>query len=420
MVPAVGEDVTATVFSRDDRRRYRDKVKRNLDVFARMLRESRFDAERRSMGLEIELNLTDEAGDPAVINAEVLERIADDAFQTELAQFNVEINLPPRLLDGGVFDDLETAIRASLNAAEDKSHAVGAHMMLVGILPTLRPEHLHARALSANPRYALLNEQIFAARGEDLQLSITGVERLSATADTIAPEAACTSVQLHQQVDPGAFAAHWNAAQAIAGVQLAIGANSPFFFGRELWRETRIGLFEQATDTRPEELKAQGVRPRVWFGERWVTSIFDLFEENVRYFPALLPVCEMEDPVTVLEAGGAPRLQELRLHNGTVYRWNRPIYDVVRDRPHVRVENRVLPAGPTVVDTLANAAFYYGLVRVLVEEERPLWSQMSFSAAAENFHAGARDGIDAMLYWPGVGEAPATELVVRKLLPLAR
>ena len=267
--------------------------------------------------------------------------------------------------------------------------------------------------LSANPRYALLNEQIFAARGEDLHLAIDGVERLSAYADTIAPEAACTSVQLHQLVDPGAFARHWNAAQCIAGIQLAVGANSPFFFGRELWRETRIALFEQATDTRSEELKAQGVRPRVWFGERWITSIFDLFEENVRYFPSLLPVVEEEDPVEVLERGDTPRLQELRLHNGTIYRWNRPIYDVVRGRPHLRVENRVLPAGPTVVDTLANAAFYYGLVRVLADEDRPLWTQMSFSAAEENFHACARDGIDARVYWPGLGEVPAAELVLR-------
>ena len=155
---------------------------------------------------------------------------------------------------------------------------------------------------------------------------------------------------------------------------MAIGANSPFFFGRELWRETRIALFEQTTDTRPEELKAQGVRPRVWFGERWITSIFDLFEENVRYFPALLPVVEDEDPMAVLESGGAPKLQELRLHNGTIYRWNRPIYDISRGRPHLRVENRVLPAGPTIVDTLANAAFYYGLVRVLVEDDRPVWT----------------------------------------------
>jgi hypothetical protein len=293
-------------------------------------------------------------------------------------------------------------------------------MMMIGILPTLRERDLDGRALSPNPRYALLNEQIFAARGEDLHLDIDGRERLTTFADTIAPEAACTSVQLHQVVDPARFAAHWNAAQAIAGVQLAVAANSSFFFCRELWRETRIALFEQATDTRSEELKAQGVRPRVWFGERWITSIFDLFEENVRYFPALLPVSDEEDPLAVLEAGGVPGLHELRLHNGTVYRWNRPIYDVAGDQPHLRVENRVLPAGPTVVDIVANAAFYYGLVSMLADSERPLWSQMSFSAAEENFHAGARDGIDATLYWPGVGEAPAAELVVRKLLPLAR
>ena len=293
-------------------------------------------------------------------------------------------------------------------------------MMIIGILPTLTEELLNGSALSANPRYKLLNEQIFAARGEDLEINIAGVERLAIFADTIAPEAACTSVQLHQMIDPARFGAHWNAAQAIAGLQMAIGANSPFFFGRELWRETRIALFEQTTDTRPEELKAQGVRPRVWFGERWITSIFDLFEENVRYFPALLPVVEDEDPMAVLESGGAPKLQELRLHNGTIYRWNRPIYDISRGRPHLRVENRVLPAGPTIVDTLANAAFYYGLVRVLVEDERPVWTPMSFYAARENFYAGAKQGIDARVYWPGVGEAPATELVLRRLLPMAR
>jgi hypothetical protein len=292
-------------------------------------------------------------------------------------------------------------------------------MVIIGILPTLGEKDLNADSLSANPRYKLLNEQIFAARGEDLEISIAGVERLSTFADTIAPEAACTSVQLHQQVAPDTFAAHWNAAQAIAGVQLAIGANSPFFFGRELWRETRIALFEQATDTRPEELKAQGVRPRVWFGERWINSIFDLFEENVRYFPALLPVTEDEDPVEMLDRGDAPHLDELRLHNGTVYRWNRPVYQVVRGRPHLRVENRVLPSGPTVADIVANAAFYYGLVRVLVEDDRPVWSQMSFSAAEENFHRGARDGLDAALYWPSLGEVPAPELVLRRLLPMA-
>ena len=205
---------------------------------------------------------------------------------------------------------------------------------------------------------------------------------------------------------PASFARAWNAAQAIAGVQVALGANSPFFFGKELWRETRIALFEQATDTRPEELKAQGVRPRVWFGERWITSIFDLFEENVRYFPALLPISEDEDPVEVLDRGDTPELAELRLHNGTIYRWNRPIYDVVRGRPHLRVENRILPAGPTVVDIMANAAFYYGLTRYLAEEDRSVWTQLSFTAAEENFHEGARHGLEANVYWPGARDRP--------------
>ena len=415
----MGQQVAARTFSREDRQRYRRKVRACLDVFARMLSEARFHPERRSFGMEIELNLTDDAGEPALVNAAALEAIADPSFQTELGQFNVEINVAPRLLEGEVFAELERDARASLNDAEERARTVGAHMMIIGILPTIGPQQLRAEVFSANPRYALLNEQVFAARGEDLEIEIDGVERLLIHADTIAPEAACTSVQLHQQVEPEAFARYWNAAQAIAGVQLAVAANSPFFCGKELWRETRIAVFEQSTDTRPEELKIQGVRPRVWFGERWITSIFDLFEENVRYFPSLLPVTEDEDPLETLERGDVPRLAELRLHNGTIYRWNRPIYDVVRDQPHLRVENRVLPAGPTVVDIMANAAFYYGLIRVIAEDERPLWSQMSFSAAEENFHAGARGGIDARLYWPGLGEVPAAELVVRRLLPLA-
>jgi len=415
----VGEEVTATVFTGEDRKRYREKVKRCLDVFARMLAEARFDADRRSIGLEIELNITEETGDPALANVHVLEMIADPDWQTELGQFNIEINIPPRILEGGVWSELESTVRSDLNRAEEGARKAHARLLLIGIMPTLTESLLDGSVLSANPRYALLNHQIFAARGEDLHLAIDGVERLSVYADTIAPEAACTSVQLHQLVDPSAFARHWNAAQCIAGIQLAVGANSPFFFTRELWRETRIALFEQATDTRPEELKAQGVRPRVWFGERWITSIFDLFEENVRYFPALLPVCEEEDPLEVLERGDTPRLAELRLHNGTIYRWNRPVYDVVRGRPHLRVENRVLPGGPTVVDVIANAAFYYGIVRVLADEDRPLWSQMSFSAAEENFHACARDGIEARVYWPGLGEVPAAELVLRRLLPMA-
>ncbi|MGW7101912.1 glutamate-cysteine ligase family protein [Streptomyces sp. NPDC054838] len=416
----MGRDVPALRFTRDDRRRYRSKTQSCLDALARMLREARFDHDRPQVGLEIELNLVDGSGEPAMRNSDVLAAIADPAWSTELGRFNLEVNLPPRrLAEGGGPDAWEREIRDALNHAEERAAMVGAHLVMVGILPTLQQKDVGEHALSENPRYHLLNEQVFAARGEDLRIALDGVERLRAYADTITPEAACTSVQFHLQVAPEDFAAYWNAAQAVAGVQVALAANSPFLFGKELWRETRIPLFEQATDTRPEEIKVQGVRPRVWFGERWITSVFDLFEENQRYFPALLPLCEDEDPHATLEAGGVPELAELTLHNGTVYRWNRPVYAVAHGKPHLRVENRVLPAGPTVADVLANGAFYYGLTRALVDEERPVWSRMSFSAAEENLHLAARYGIDASLYWPGMGEVPAAELVLRRLLPLA-
>ncbi len=415
----MGAEVDAQEFTRADRTRHREKVRRNLDVFARMLRDSAFDTDDPMTGLEVELNLVDEHNDPALKNTDVLAAIADPAFQTELGQFNIEINVDPARLREGGLATFEDSLRRSLNDAEERASEVGAHQVMIGILPTLAEGHMTPSSLSANPRYALLSEQILAARGEDITINISGKERLSTTADSIVPEAACTSTQFHVQTAPEMFAPYWNASQVIAGVQIAIAANSPYLLGKQLWRETRIPLFEQATETRSEELKAQGVRPRVWFGERWITSVFDLFEENVRYFPALLPITEEEDPLEVLEAGGVPQLSELRLHNGTIYRWNRPVYDIAGGVPHLRVENRLLAAGPTVVDLVANAAFYFGLVRSLAESERPLWTQMSFSAAEENFHTAAQQGIDAQQYWPGIGHVRATELVLRRLLPLA-
>jgi gamma-glutamyl:cysteine ligase YbdK (ATP-grasp superfamily) len=416
----MGRDIQAITFSGEDRGRYRDKLRRSLEVFARMLREHLFDAEPSLVGLEIELNLVDERGDPSMSNADVLAAIADPAWATELGQFNIEINVPPRQLNGDSLAGLEREVRNSLNTADGKARGTGSRLVMIGILPTLDEKEMHEGILSANARYRVLNEQIFAARGEDMRIVIEGAEQLVTQSGSITPEAACTSVQLHVQVSPEAFANYWNAAQAIAGVQVALAANSPFLFGKQLWDETRITLFEQATDTRPDELKTQGVRPRVWFGERWITSVFDLFEENIRYFPALLPICEAEDPLAELDDGCCPQLAEMSLHNGTIYRWNRPVYASVDGVPHLRVENRVLPAGPSVVDIMANAAFYYGLVRTLAEAQRPVWTQMSFATAEENLHEAARHGLDAQLYWPGLGDVPVAELVVRRLLPLAR
>jgi gamma-glutamyl:cysteine ligase YbdK (ATP-grasp superfamily) len=415
----MGAEVEARQFSREDRKRYREKVRTDLDVLARMLTESHFDFERPMTGLEIELNLVDPDGEPAMRNAEVLAAIADPSFQTELGRFNIEINVAPRRLAEAGFTSFEQSVRKSLNDADPRAQAIGTRLVMIGILPTLMPDHVTLESVSENPRYSLLDQQIFAARGEDLEIVIDGVERLQMISDTIMPEAACTSTQVHLQVSPEDFAGYWNAAQAIAGIQVALGANSPFLFGRQLVAESRIPLFEQSTDTRSEELKAQGVRPRVWFGERFITSIFDLFEENSRYFPALLPISSDEDPVKLLDSGEVPGLDELRLHNGTVYRWNRPVYDTHDGKPHLRVENRVLPAGPTVVDTMANAAFFAGLVRAMADDDRPIWTQMSFQAATENFISGIKSGLGAEVYWPQVGQVRVVELVVRKLLPMA-
>ncbi|GAB7035040.1 glutamate-cysteine ligase family protein [Streptomyces sp. NPDC021749] len=421
----MGEKVAADGIDLADRERYRQKLHDCLEGLHRLLVEKRFDRPRNLMGLEIELNLAGDDGQPRMLNSQVLERIASQDFQTELAQCNLEVNILPHRLSGRVLDQLAEELRTGLSYAERKAREVAAGIVMIGILPTLGAADLTKASLSENDRYVLLNDQMRAARGEDFVLDIQGVEHLVARSPSIAPEAACTSVQLHLQVTPGRFAAVWNAAQAIAAAQIAVGANSPFLFGRELWRESRPPVFQQATDTRAPELQTQGVRPRTWFGERWVDSAYDLFEENLRYFPPLLPVCGPQEPLRVLAEGGVPDLAELVLHNGTIYRWNRPVYAVADGVAHLRVENRVLPAGPTVADTIANTAFYYGLVRALAEEPRPIWSRLPFAAAARNFDTACRYGIDATLQWPRAGrttalaDIPAVRLVRQELLPLA-
>ena len=424
----MGEKVVATRADLSDRQMYRRKLQSCLDVLERMLRENRFDRPRALIGLEIELNLADEQGQPLMSNEQVLSAIASSDFQTELGRFNIEVNIAPHRLGGHVLEELREEIDTGLRYADRKAAEAGARIVMIGILPTLESVHTGLDSMSHNQRYSLLSDQILAARGEDIALDIEGVERLQLESVTMVAEAAATSLQLHLQVTPDRFSSVWNAAQALSAPQIALGANSPFLFGRELWRETRPVLFQQACDTRSAELKAQGVRPITWFGERWVDSALDLFAENLRYFPALLPICDDEDPAKVLASGGAPRLAEMRLHNGTIYRWNRPVYDVADGTAHLRVENRVLPAGPTVADTLANAAFYYGLVRVLAEQPRPIWTRLPFERADENFHTAARHGIDAVLQWPRTGRGgrgggltavPATELVLNELLPLA-
>ncbi|MGQ0466259.1 MAG: glutamate--cysteine ligase [Sporichthyaceae bacterium] len=414
----MGQQVDECEFSPADRRRHREKLHRCLDALGTVL-EHAAPGRVPLVGLELEVNLVGPDLYASMNNAAVLAAIDDSRWQSELGRFNVEINAAPRDLAAGGLAAMHDELRSALTQADAAARTLDTRLLPVGILPTLRREDAEAHAISDGARYAALNDQILAARGEQIHLALDGPEPLEMLSDTVAPEAACTSTQIHVDTAPGEFAAHWNAAQAIAGIQLAIGANSPVLFGRRLWAETRIPLFEQSTDTRSAELAAQGVRPRVWFSERWIDSVLDLFEENLRYFPALLPICSDEDPLVVLAGGTAPRLDELCLHNGTIYRWNRPVYAATDGAPSLRVENRVLPSGPTVADTVANAAFAVGLIRGLAQADDPVWAHLPYTVAGANFRAGARDGIAARMRWPGRGEVAAVDLVHRELLSVA-
>ncbi|WP_103500826.1 MULTISPECIES: glutamate--cysteine ligase [Streptomyces] len=421
----MGANVDSGGFGLADRQRFRDRLHDCGEALGQLLTDKAFDRPRALIGLEVEVSLADGLGAPRMVNEEVLTGMATSDFQSELGKFTLELNMAPRALSGRVFDDLAEEMRIAFGYADRVGAEFGARPVLIGILPTITGDELGRSNLSAGDRYTRLNEQIMSARGELISLDITGAETLRRTFDSIAPESACTAVQFHLQVTPDRFAEVWNAAQVASAAQIAVGANAPFAFGRELWHESRAPLFLQATDSRPPELAAQGVRPRSWFGERWIESVEELFAENIRYFPSLLPICEEEDPLRTVAAGEIPRLGEMVLHNGTVYRWNRPVYAVADGVPHLRVENRVLPTGPTVTDMVANAAFYYGLVRALAEQPEPVWGRLPFADADRNFQAACRHGIDATFVWPRRGrgasceETPAAELVLGELLPLA-
>src|SRR5690606_39167519 len=311
----MGQEVTSAVYTREQRLRYREKVLQDLDVFERMLEEKGFDFTRPQMGLEIELNLVDNDLNPALLNEEVLHEINSHNFQAEVGRYNLEMNVPPRPMAGDQAHRLERWLLQSLRSAGELARRHGAQIIATGILPTLQPELFEGDWLSLGVRYTALNDAILRERGEGLELDIEGPtgERVASYFETIGPLSGCTSVQLHQQVTPQDFPLYWNAASVISGIQLAMGANSPYLFGRRLWAETRIPLFSQMVDTRSVEHKAQGVRPRAYFGNQWITSIFDLFAENVRCFPPLLPEQSDEAPVALYTSGAVPELGELRL-----------------------------------------------------------------------------------------------------------
>ncbi len=400
-----------------------DEVRRRLEAcvaaIQRMVDGGWFDGHEDTIGMEVEFDLVDPLGRPRLINDAVLTRLGRADMQHELGQFNVELNLPPRLLQGRVLQDSERDLAGVLESCRARIERLGVRLVAVGMLPTLSAEELTVERLSHNPRYSLMSSRMRAARQRPFLVRITdGFEPIEFTTDSVAPEAATTSLQLHLRVSPDQFAAYYNAAQMIAGAQVAVAANSPYLLARQVWQETRIMLLEQLLDSRRRREVQAGAPARVRLGDRWVNGPVELFDDLARLFRPLLPMLEGEAPDAAIAAGRTPTLRELRLHNGTVWRWNRPVYDVQAGRPQLRIENRVLPSGPTPVDMIANAAFYYGLIRAFVDEDPAPWKQMPFAAAEENLHRGARDGLAARLCWRGV-DRPVGRLTREVLLPAA-
>lgn len=405
----------------EDLRVFTQKLLTDLRALERMLSEGMIESDRGRIGAEQELFLVDENFQPAPRSLEVLAEIEDPRFTTELGAFNMEFNLDPVQLSGDCLRQMEQQLVGLLDDARAAADKVGVLVVLIGILPTLQKSDLHLGNMTPMPRYYALNDAMNRLRGSTYDLRIKGREELLVQHDNVMLEACNTSFQVHFQVTHEDFAQRYNIAQAVAAPNLACATNSPLLLGRRLWRETRIALFQQSIDTRPASGALREMTPRVSFGRSWVReSALEIFQEDIARFRVLLSREVEEDPFEAIAAGRAPDLTALKMHNGTVYRWNRPCYGISDGKPHLRIENRVLPAGPTPRDEMANAAFWFGLMEGMAREHGDISRKMEFGHASENFLRAARQGLHAHFRWPGHAKpVPAHELILGELLPLA-
>lgn len=375
----------------------------------------------RRIGAEQELFLVDHAWRPAPVAMEILAAIDDPHYTTELARFNLEINLDPLVFSGDCLSRMERELDALLAKVRAATHQHDADIVLTGILPTLRKSDLTLTNMTPKPRYLALSEAMNQLRGGDYEFRLKGTDELIVKHDSVMLEACCTSFQVHYQVGAEEFATLYNLAQAVTAPVLAAATNAPLLFGRRLWRETRIPLFQQAVDTRSASHHLRERSPRVSFGQHWVQrSVVELFQEDLARFRVLLGAALQEDSLAALQHGLVPSLQALRIHNGTVYRWNRACFGFSDGKPHLRIENRVLPSGPTVLDEVANAAFLVGLLSGGPAVYGDISQKMTFHDAESNFLAAAQGGLDARFTWVEGRGIPARELICQELLPLAR
>ncbi|MCY1031703.1 glutamate--cysteine ligase [Corallococcus sp. BB11-1] len=412
-------------FTPEEHERFVQRLAESLEALRALLRRPGFGVGPTTMGAELEVYLVDGAGHPLPVNQQVLARSRDERLTLELNRFNMEMNVRPSLLAGRPFTALRAEFEDVLKELGRAAATQGARVAAVGILPTLRQADLGKGALTQQPRYRALNAAIRKRRGGPFHVAIAGDDTLNLAWDDVTLEGANTSLQFHLRVAPEDFARVYNAAQLATAPVLAASGNSPLFLGKRLWEETRVALFQQATDDRGEGGDdVAHLHPRVTFGHGWVREgVHELFAEAVALYPPLLPVMGEESPLEVAAAGGVPELGELRLHQGTVWCWNRAIYDP-HGEGHVRIELRALPAGPTVVDMVANGAFLLGLTLGLAERVDALLPALPFWQARRNFKQAARVGLDAVMLWPAeVAPSPRPVPVVdlvKQLLPVAR
>lgn len=409
----MGEEITTSRFAERDFAEFAERLSEETGLLQVWFEEGRFAQEHAIGGLEVEAWIVDAQAQPAALNEPLLRRLASPYVVPELSRFNVELNVSPATLHADALRRLHADFERNWRRCNEAAAQIGAQLVMIGILPTVREEDLTLANMSDRERYRALNEQVFRMRhGRPIRLDIQGRERLQTDHHDVMLESATTSLQIHMQVDAAAAARYYNAAQIIAAPMVAVGANSPFLFGRDLWDETRITLFEQSINT-CDESAPSGAWPRVTFGTGYVKeSVFELFAENLTRFPVLLPV-HFDEP--------AASLHHLRLHNGTIWRWNRPLIGVLPDgRAHLRIEHRVLPAGPSIVDSIANTALFFGLVHVLCTQHNAPEAELSFEQARVNLYETARHGLEAEIGWLGGVRVSVQTLLLEELLPLAR
>jgi CBS domain-containing protein/gamma-glutamyl:cysteine ligase YbdK (ATP-grasp superfamily) len=393
----------------------------DLTALEQMLDSGAIEGGVRRVGAEQEMFLVDRHMRPAFLAREVLERAADPRLTTEIARFNLEANLTPRLLGGDCLRQMEREIAEVVSAVRDAARPLEADVLLAGILPTLRRADLTLESITQNPRYLQLNDAIMRMRGGSVNVHIKGLEEVNLSSDNIMPLSSNTSFQVHLQVGPEEFVPLYNMAQAVTAPVLAAAVNSPLWLGNRLWQETRLALFQHSADARTRTERARQFPTRVGFGDAWLRrSVLELFREDIARFRVILTCDPEEDPLQVLAQGGVPRLKSLQLHNGTVWWWNRPCYGVSDGRAHLRIENRVLPSGPTPTDEVANAAFFLGLMSALPQEYGEVDRLMTFDDAKANFFSAARHGLQAQFTWTGGKSYTAADLILEHLLPLAR